>query len=467
MSTFSGLRVAESGLAAARTAMTVTGQNIANQNTAGYTRQRVESSPVAAAGQTGLWAIGPATGGGVAVTGIARLGDDILDARVRDALANSGFWQARAAAADKAETMMAEPTADGLAANLDRFWTRWSDLANTPTAGAAQAVLTSAQTAIGQIASGYRTIAGQWSDLRGQFDRQVTDINATAGQIAELNGRIREALQSGRGANELIDQRNALAEKLSTAVGATGRLEADGALTLRVDGNALVSGDRSRALTAAGPHGIAENGRISVAWADRPGDAVAAGGVLAGTVSVLAPASDGGTLARVAQAYNDTASALASTVNQLHRSGVTSAGAPGGDFFAVDGTGPAALALRVVPTGMDALALAAPGAGAKDTTIADRIGALGRSQTGPNATWSTFVTGFAVSIAGDTQHADIADRGAIAAVTAQQSGASVDGDEETVNLLTYQTAYQAAARVLTAVDEALDVLINRTGLVGR
>ena len=57
--------------------------------------------------------------------------------------------------------------------------------------------------------------------------------------------------------------------------------------------------------------------------------------------------------------------------------------------------------------------------------------------------------------------------GAVAAVTAQQSNSSVDGDEETINLLTYQTAYQAAARVLTAVDEALDLLINRTGLVGR
>ena len=121
----------------------------------------------------------------------------------------------------------------------------------------------------------------------------------------------------------------------------------------------------------------------------------------------------------------------------------------------------------MVPTGLDQLALAAPGAGAKDTTIADRISALSASATGPTKTWSTFVTGFAVTVAGDLQRADIADMGAVAAVTAQQSNSSVDGDEETINLLTYQTAYQAAARVLTAVDEALDLLINRTGLVGR
>ena len=71
------------------------------------------------------------------------------------------------------------------------------------------------------------------------------------------------------------------------------------------------------------------------------------------------------------------------------------------------------------------------------------------------------------AVAGDRQRANIADTGAVAAVAAQQSNASVDGDEETINLLTYQTAYQATARVLTAMDEALDLLINRTGLVGR
>ncbi len=120
-----------------------------------------------------------------------------------------------------------------------------------------------------------------------------------------------------------------------------------------------------------------------------------------------------------------------------------------------------------MPTGLDQLALAAPGAGALDTSIADRISVLGSSSTGPSATWSSFVTGFGVAVGGDVQRADTADRSAIAAISGQQSQASVDGDEETINLLKYQTAYQAAARVLTAVDEALDLLINRVGLVGR
>ncbi|MDQ4213218.1 flagellar hook-associated protein FlgK [Microbacterium sp. ASV81] len=468
MSTFEGLRIAQSGLAAARAGMTVTGQNIANQTTPGYTRQRTEQESVTAPGQAGLWPSGLGVGGGATVTSIARLGDDVLDARVRDALGTSGFWSTRAKAAIQAESVMAEPGTDGLAANLDRFWSGWSDLANSPDSATAQIVLTNADVLVGQIATGYRTIAGQWADLRGQVDRQVADVNGVAGQVAALNGQIRDAVASGRNANELIDRRSVLAQQLSTAVGATARVETDGTLTVRVDGNALVSGDSSRALVASGPHDIAEGARMGIAWADRPDVPVTiAGGVLGGLIGALAPAADGGSLAGVARAYDDTATALADAVNRIHRSGTTPGGAPGGDFFSVDATGPAALGLRVVPTGLSELALASPGAGPKDTAVADRIGALGASPTGPSATWSRFVTGFAVSVAGDRQRADIADTGAIAAVSGQQSHASVDGDEETISLLTYQTAYQAAARALTAVDEALDVLINRTGLVGR
>ncbi|WP_439593532.1 flagellar hook-associated protein FlgK [Microbacterium sp.] len=468
MSTFSGIRLAQSGLVAARAGMDVTGQNIANQATAGYTRQRVDQVPVSAPGQTSLWPSTLLVGEGVSVTGIARLGDQVLDARVRDALSTSGFWSARATASIQTEAAMAEPTSDGLAANLDRFWAGWSDLANNPDAATARVVLSNAQVLVGQIGAGYDAVATRWSNLRDDVDRQVAQVNAGAQQVALLNGQIREALQSGRSANELIDQRNVIAQQLATGIGATGRVESDGTLTLRVDGNALVTADSARSLVAAGPQDVSDGGRVTLAWADRPGDAISAvGGALGGTISVLAPASEGGTLASAAAAYNDVATALAQSVNDIHNSGFRPDGVPGGDFFDLNPAAPPARGLRIVPTGIETLALAAPGAGPLDTTIADTISTLGGSPTGPSASWSTFVTGFGVQVAGDRQRADIADTAAVASVSAQQSNASVDGDEETINLLTFQTAYQAAARVLTAMDEALDVLINRTGLVGR
>uniref|UniRef100_UPI0028115E00 flagellar basal body rod C-terminal domain-containing protein n=1 Tax=Microbacterium sp. TaxID=51671 RepID=UPI0028115E00 len=125
------------------------------------------------------------------------------------------------------------------------------------------------------------------------------------------------------------------------------------------------------------------------------------------------------------------------------------------------------LGLSVVPTNGRQLALAAPGAGAHDSSNADAISQIGEGAGSPDTVWADFVTSFGVAAAGDAQRANVAEVAAVTSVAAQQSVAGVDGDEETINLLTYQTAYQAAARVLTAVDEALDVLINRTGVVGR
>ncbi|MBT2485058.1 MULTISPECIES: flagellar hook-associated protein FlgK [unclassified Microbacterium] len=469
MSTFSGLNTAASGLAAARRGMDVVGQNIANQTTDGYTRQRVTTSSVAAIAQTGRFSAGALPGHGVSIDGVARLGDALLDARVRDTLGASGFWSTRAVAATAVEASLAEPTKNGLAARMTAFWAGWQDLANTPDSGAAaSSVLESAKELASHIAGGYRMVANQWSDARAAADRTVTQVNAAADQIAVLNREIRDALASGRSANELMDQRGVLAQTVARLSGAGATIESDGTMTVRIDGNALVSGTDSRHLALSGPTSIDAGQRFTVSWESDPGLPVSIGaGELGGSLSVLAPAADGGLLAQVAAGYNSAATALADSLNTQHRAGVTSSGQPGGDFFAVSATGPAALGLTVAVDAASDLALAAPGAGAWDATNADLISEIGLRATSPDAVWSDQVTRLGVSTAADVQRAGVSESAAVAAARAQQSVAAVDGDEETISLLTYQTAYQAAARVMTAVDEALDVLINRTGLVGR
>ncbi|MFC7788682.1 flagellar hook-associated protein FlgK [Microbacterium sp. MAHUQ-60] len=469
MSTFSGLGTAASALAAARRGMDVVGQNIANQGTEGYTRQRVSTSAIPAATLSTRFAAGAAPGHGVSVDGIARLGDALLDARVRESSSSAGYWSARALAATAAEATMAEPGEHGLSARLSRFWAGWQDLGIAPDSGAAAAVVfESAAQLAAQIAGGYRAMTTQWSDTRAGAERAVTQINATATQIAELNAEIRDALASGRSANELIDRRDGLVQTAARLVGARGTLEADGTMTVRVDGNALVSGDSARALALSGPASMDENGAMTVSWSGASGFAVAVdGGELGGMLSVLAPADDGGTLAGIAHSYNTVATALAEMVNAQHRLGETASGQPGGDFFSLSATGPAALGLAVVVQDPSDLALAKPGGGPLDAGNANAISEIGRSALSPDARWTGAVGAFAVSTAGDIQRAQLSGAAAVTAVTAQRSVAAVDGDEETISLLTYQSAYQAAARVLTAVDESLDVLINRTGLVGR
>lgn len=469
MSTFSGLNTASSALAAARRGMDLVGQNIANQTTPGYTRQRLETSAVAAVAVSGRFSVGAQPGQGVSVDGIARLGDAVLDARVRDTLAASGYWSTRASAAAAAEAALAEPTENGIAHQLSEFWASWQDLANRPdSTAAAAAVITHAQALAGRIADGYRTVSDQWASVRSTADMTVSQINVAAAQIADLNGAIRDSIGAGGAPNELIDRRNLLAQNVARLSGATAAVEADGTLTLRIDGNALVSGSEARALMLSGPPSIESTGSMVLAWGPDGALVVdAAGGELGGQLSVLAPAADGGVLSGLAGDFNALATALADAVNAQHRAGVTSSGALGGDFFSLTPGGPAALGLGVIPTGTTDLAIGLAGGGPLDGSNADALSDVGARPGGPNGLWSDVVARLAVSTASEAGRASRADAGATAAVVAQQSVAGVDGDEETVNLLTLQTSYQAAARVLTAVDEALDVLINRTGLVGR
>ena len=468
MSTFTGLNTAASGVAAARRAMEVVGQNVANQTTEGYTRQRVTTEAVAAVAQAGRFSMGAVPGQGVTVSGIARLGDALLDARVRDALASSGYWSTRAVATTTAESALAEPTADGLAARLSAFWAGWQDLANTPDSGAAAGVvLGAAEELAGRLADGYRAVADQWNSARAGVERTVTQVNTAADRIAALNSQIRDALASGRNANELIDQRNTVAQTVAQLAGARSSVEPDGTLTVRIDGNALVSGANARHLVVDGARSMEDGERVGLSWEGSDFPVAVSDGELGATLSVLAPAADGGPLAQLATGYNAVATALTEQVNAAHRAGVTASGGPGGDFFALAAQGPAALGLSVVPTSGSELALAATGGGALDATNADAISQLGAAAGSPDALWSDHVVRFGVATAGDVQRARLSETASATATSAQQSVAAVDGDEETVSLVTYQAAFQASARVLSAIDEALDVLINKTGIVGR
>ena len=176
--------------------------------------------------------------------------------------------------------------------------------------------------------------------------------------------------------------------------------------------------------------------------------------------------SSGGIYAQAAAGYDALASALVTQVNALHTTGLTPSGTPGGAFFAIEPGRSAGAGLRVAVTAPGQVATAAVGAGSLDGSVADRIAALGTAGGGPDAVWSTHVTQLAVKSSSAGYDAKLATTASTAAFSDLLSHSAVSLDEETVNLMQYQHAYQGAARVLTAVDEMLDHLINRTGRVG-
>jgi flagellar hook-associated protein 1 FlgK len=488
VSTFGGLNTAYTGLQAARAGLDVVGQNIANANTAGYTRQRVTTSAVNA--PIGLFSGGARVGLGVSVDGIARLGNANLDAQVRFTAGASGYTAVRANALSAIETSLHEPGKDGLSNQLQEFWAAWGDLSNSAGEQAQSGLLIGqAKNLANQIAQGYNAVDNQWTEVRGNVTSMVGELNGAAAQVADLNGRIRTTLAAGGNANELLDQRNTLTTTIAALTGGSVRQLTDGTVDVLVGGNALVSGTTAQKLSVVGATSMdslmpttpptTTPSSVRLVWENRPDTPVSVdGGEIAGALSVLAAPDAstgmGGAIAEAAVSYNKFANDLVTKVNTIHQGGVTPGGAPGelpagttGLNFFNCVPGRAALTITVVPTNASGIASGAPGSGGKNGSVADEIAQLGTTPDSPNKVWASFVTNIGVATRSELQQANLAGLASTSAVTSQLSNSAVDLDEENVNLLMFQHAYQGAARVMTAVDEMLDTLINRTGLVGR
>jgi flagellar hook-associated protein 1 len=472
MSTFAGLSTALSSLIAQRQSLNVTGQNIANANTAGYTRQRADLASVQALTAPSMFSAGLTAGNGVRLSGIARLGDMFLDARVRAETGSASFAQAQAGSLGRLQSTIAEPTGTGLAAGLQGYWAAWQDVSNRPDDAAARKVLLgSAEQVVTQLAAGYRAVEAQWTQQRTEVQTLTTDVNSLAGQVAHLNDQIRAILVSGGSANELMDQRDLHVTTLAGLVGATARHREDGTLDVMVGGNALVRGVHAHEVAAHGSFtmsgGTTGGDRVRLVWASTGTDLVPDGGRLASHLADLAPS---GMLADAAATWNGIATSLADSVNTLHLTGAGLDGATGRAFFSFEAgppAPPAAVGLRVAVTDPAHVAAAVPGQGTFDGSLADAISQRSTAADGPDVRWKSFVVDLGVRTRAAEQRAAITENARATAANLQLAQTSVDLDEETVTMLATQRAYEGAARVLTAIDEMLDVLINRTGVVGR
>ena len=476
MSTFSGLSTALSSLIAQRQALEVSGQNIANANTVGYTRQRANLASVAANSAPSMFSAGLQVGNGTTVTGVARLGDIFLDARLRSETGSASFAATKADAYTRLESTVAEPGDTGVSNALQTFWADWEKVGNSPGIAATRDVLLEDATALTQrISAGAAAVGTQWSQTRTELTSAITDVNSTATMIADLNDNIRNALVTGGSANEMIDQRNVLVTGLSALVGASGVERPDGTMDVMVNGNALVRGNTAHAI-AVNTDSATMGSDVTLTWAGTTAALGAQAGSIVGMVAALAPAQttgNGGILAEAAASYDKLATTLMNQVNTQHASAVTTAGTPGGAVFSSStvAAGPppvySALNLKVEITDSAQIAVGAAGHGSSDGSMGHTMAGLGSATDGPDAQWTAWVADLGVTSRSATQRAVITETTRTTAETLQMANASVDVDEESANMLTYQRAYEGAARVLTAIDEMLDTLINRTGVVGR
>ncbi len=458
MSTFSGLNIGLSSLFAQRRGLELTGHNIANANTEGYSRQRVrlqgEGGPITPA----VHAVYDGVGNGVSVAGTQRLRDDFLEGRALKERGTDAQLRGGQVVLSRVEGILAEPTDSGIGSQLSEFWSGWDDVANNPTDLAARS----------QLLERGKTLASGFGDALSRLDAQrassqeqlavtVDEVNATARAVAELNRAISSATRAGTSPNDLKDQRDLLVQKLGTLAGATVRSGEDGSVDVVVGtspGRALVQGRTTAPLTVT----TSATGASGIAWADgtSAGAGGEAGGLLTGVNDIVPRYRDG--LAAVA-------SRLAEVVNAQHRAGFDQGGTAGGDFFTVtDGR----LSVQVGdPAAVAASPLSGGGTGDAGGSNALALSKLGSAEGGPDQAYRSLVVTLGVESQTAIRRVDIQSSILTQVDAAREAEAGVSLDEEMSNMLAYQRAYEGAARFVTSVDQLLDTLINRTGLVGR
>jgi flagellar hook-associated protein 1 FlgK len=457
-SSFAGLSTAVTALHAQRRSLDIAGQNIANANTEGYSRQRVDLQSIGGTTVPAIWSTWQGAGAGVTIADVVRVRDAFLDARNRTEHAANAFTAAEQQAYGQVEQLVTEPSDTGLQAQLADVWAAWHDVANSPGDLAARsALLQQASTAADSLNSRHEGLGALWSATRDQLDALVTDVNTAAAAIADLNQSIVAAQAAELPSNELADQRDQLILNVADLVGATTRRHQDGSVDVLVAGSALVSGSSSRQLVAVGARRLEDQAAAPAAlrWRDSGSAATVPSGQIASAVQTL-----GTTVPRYSDALDQVAARLASTVNAQHAAGYTLSGAAGGAFFA----GTTAATIAVAVTNPAAVAASATPGGNLDGSNADALAALATVAGGADLTYRQLVAGLGATTHSVNQRAAIQARLTEAAGSAVASTSGVSLDEEMTNMLTYQRAYQAAARVVSTIDSVLDTLINHTGL---
>jgi len=464
---FSSLNTAITGMSAAQRAMDAAGQNVVNANTDGYSRQRVDLASVGATSAATLYT--GSTGnsiGGVTVETVERVRNAFLEGARANAGADLSALNARSSVMTGAEQLLSEPGDTGLQQVFDTFFSAWHDLAAHPQDEAAGAVVLQDGAAVAdQIRSTAQGIGEQWTNSLEDLRSVVDQTNQASKDLAGLNETIRQGVSVGNPVNELMDKRDQLVRKLGELVGATAEPGADGGIQVTVNGITIVSGSTAQPLTLQGGTDItgAAGNPPKLMW---QGTTVP---VVSGAAGGLATAL-GSDLPNLSRDVDTMAMSMKDAVNQLHSSGFTLDGGAGGDFF----SGTEALDLAVVPTSTSDLAVATV-SGKVDGSNAGKIADLSDDRVatallggpGPSEQWRAIAATTGTTVQSLERSVEVQTSVVSTADDAVEADAGVNVDEEMTNMLLFQRAFQAAARVITTVDEMLDTLINKTGTVGR
>ena len=453
----SSLSITTQALQAEQTAIQTTSNNIANVNTPGYSREVAsfaENDPVHF-GNLNL-------GTGVHVSQITSLRDAVLDLRVNQETQQQGSLNAFISAGQQIQSLFNEAAGTGLQAPLTAFFNSLSQLSVNPAdANTRQAVLTASQnlaTAFNQTANNLNTIQRS-QDIA--VTQSVSQINTLTTQIAALNAQVSSATALGQNPGVFVDQRNQLINQLSGLIDVSSIDAGNGSLTLTTSAGApLVVGNQSFQLTAqADPttgfqHVFSQGNDIT---------ASITGGQLAGQIQIRDKE-----IPSILSSLDSLASGLATAVNTQNAAGFDLNGNPGGNIFVpppAGGVGAAQSLAVAITSGSQIAASGGPAPGTPgDNTNANALlaiqnQALVNGQTPLNAySGLVFKIGNDVSTAQSNQQAGSQVLQQLQNL--QQGVSGVDINEEAANLVRFQNAYQASAKIAGVVDTLMQTAIN-------
>jgi flagellar hook-associated protein 1 FlgK len=452
------MSVALQSLLAQQGAMGVVANNIANTNTDGYSREVpvFEENAPTYIGNTMV-------GTGVSMTKVESVRDNILNLRIQQETSQQSGLESYLQSMEQVQTVFNETQSTGLQSNLSSFFNSFQSLATNPTSSAErEAVITAGQ----DLASAFNETSQSLATTRQGLDlsvvQTVQEVNQYSSQLAGLNQQIKVISNLQQNPGSLEDQRDEVLKNLSQLIDTAAVYNDDGTVDVSTtNGTLLVCGNQSENLTT---QLNAKTGMQDVYALGTDVTSSITGGELQGLIS----ARDQGIPA--AQSSLDTlAAGIISAVNKQQSAGYDLNGSKGVDFFTpftpatAGSTSGAAATMSVASTDPSSIAASSDGStgdNANATAIADLQNSAIISGQTPSAYYSNLIDQVGNSVSNATSEQE-----AVSLVLQQLDNqrSSVSGvslDEEASNLILYQRAYEAAARVISVVDELTSTTIN-------
>ncbi|MGV8145782.1 MAG: flagellar hook-associated protein FlgK [Alkaliphilus sp.] len=525
-STFLGFNTVRSGLFTAQRALDITGHNISNVNTKGFTRQRLHqaaSTPLSVFGGRGM------LGTGVDSIEINQFRNEFLDFKYRGEVNAQGYWDSKQKNLEFIEAIFNEPSETGISTVLDEMFSSFQELSKNPESLTTRALVRQRGVAFSNSLNHmYGQLEKMAKDLNFDVEITVNSINAYADQISILNDQIFRAEIDGSNANDLRDQRNLLIDQLSRLVDVemiemvdindhvTRGQENDKSsrkLVLQINGQPLVSHDRSFHLSTEKTKPSTFDDQIEmndITWAN--GSLFDTDGI-SGELKALLDMRDGNTGNNKGVPYylerlNEFARVFANEVNKIHVAGFGLDGNQSRAFFTAGGVvtpgglpvdpnnplweneildethvnfvaeigGITAKNISIsldIDTNLNAIGASVtdvllPGDGSRALELAQLRHVQGMYNEGKP---EDFVKSLISNLGVDSQEAVrmVFNQNVLTDQVENQRQAisGVSLDEEMAKMIQFQHAYNASARMITTMDEMLDIIVNRMGLVGR